>query len=382
MLGAVLSRRRLEGPNIAVVTHAGGPGVMLTDALSSHGLVVPPIAGEAAEELQQRLFPASSVGNPIDFLATGTAQQLATILEFCENRFEQIDGVAVIFGSPGLFPVDDAYRVLHDAIRRHRKPIYPVLPSVVNAAREAEAFRQRGNVAFPDEVAAARALAQAFHACGPFDTDDTDDAEEHDAASQPVPTERPEPPHAPPSGFLPPREVARILDSVGIPRVPEVSAATEDEAVAAADAMDCPVVMKAIGPVHKSDVGGVALGGRRGGGGAQGVPTHHGDSRDNGGVGTTDGNGNGTLCRGGRRTAVRASYRGGTWWHLHRNLQGCGLRIGPTGRRRGRYDDSLAGRVRPVAGRPWEARCRHPTTDWDLDGAFPIGWSDAVDHGT
>ena len=66
----------LKGRNIAIVTHAGGPAVMLTDALSNGKLEVPHIEGPKAAELLGKLFPGSSVGNPIDFLATGTAEQL------------------------------------------------------------------------------------------------------------------------------------------------------------------------------------------------------------------------------------------------------------------------------------------------------------------
>lgn len=257
MVGAVLSRQSLRGPNIAIVTHAGGPGVILTDTLSENGLSVPAISGPAAEDLKAQLYPASSVGNPIDFLATGTAGQLATILDYCENRFEVIDGVAVIFGSPGLFPVDEAYQVIHDAIRTNTKPIYPILPSVVNAAREAEEFRNNGNVAFSDEAVAARAIAKAYRAHAPFDADEQPDTK-HRKTGAPTLLEFTDQTQS--DRFLSPERVSTLLDTVGIPRVPETSASTADEAVATAETLGYPIVMKAVGPVHKSDVGGVALG--------------------------------------------------------------------------------------------------------------------------
>ena len=71
-VGCILSlpqplRRSRENPiNFAIVTHAGGPGVMLTDALSKGGMNVPPLTGPAADELKSKLLPGSSVGNPID----------------------------------------------------------------------------------------------------------------------------------------------------------------------------------------------------------------------------------------------------------------------------------------------------------------------------
>ena len=102
----------LKGKNMAIVTHAGGPAVMLTDALSEGGLSVPHIEGDSAAELLTQLFPGSSVANPIDFLATGTAEQLGIILDYTDKKFDEIDGVAVIFGTPGLTSVNEVYKVL------------------------------------------------------------------------------------------------------------------------------------------------------------------------------------------------------------------------------------------------------------------------------
>jgi len=283
----IFSYPPLPGKRIAVVTHAGGPAVMLTDALSAGGLEVPPIEGPGAERLKARLFPGSSVANPIDFLATGTAEQLSAILDACEHEFTGIDGTVVIFGSPGLGPVDDAYTVLHEKIRSGTKPIYPVLPSVVNAGREIAAFIAGGNVAFPDEVALGRALARVSRTVrGGYGADQIDlrlgTGGASLAAGSPV-TRTPGTPGDEPvgeaargpdsstsrrvsdsdtfaDGYLPPEQVATLLDSAGIPRIPEEVATTPDAAAAAAKNLGYPVVMKVVGPVHKSDVGGVVVG--------------------------------------------------------------------------------------------------------------------------
>ena len=73
---------------------------MLTDVLSNNGMDVPHLEGPKADALLAKLFPGSSVGNPIDFLATGTAEQLGHIIDACENDFDNIDCMCVIFGSP------------------------------------------------------------------------------------------------------------------------------------------------------------------------------------------------------------------------------------------------------------------------------------------
>ena len=76
-VGCSFTLPELKGKNFAIVTHAGGPGVMLTDALSKGGLNVPKLEGPVAEELKSKhFFPGASVGNPIDILATGTPEHL------------------------------------------------------------------------------------------------------------------------------------------------------------------------------------------------------------------------------------------------------------------------------------------------------------------
>ena len=69
--------------------------------------------GREVEQLLTHLFPGSSASNPIDMLATGNAEQLGICIDFCETSFEEIDGIVVIFGTPGLAPVFDVYEVLH-----------------------------------------------------------------------------------------------------------------------------------------------------------------------------------------------------------------------------------------------------------------------------
>jgi acetyltransferase len=146
--------------NFAIVTHAGGPGVMLTDALSKGGLNVPKIEGSMADELKAQLFPGSSVANPIDFLATGTPAQLGTIIDYCEHKLDQIDAIAVIYGTPGLTQLYEAYSILDQKIRECKKPIFPILPSMVTAGPEVADFLAKGHVNFSDEVTLASTLSQ------------------------------------------------------------------------------------------------------------------------------------------------------------------------------------------------------------------------------
>ena len=161
-VASIFTLPQIKGKNIAIITHAGGPAVMLTDALSKNGLNVPEINGKESEELLSKLYLGSSVSNPIDFLATGTAEQLGTIIDYCEHKFDEIDAIAVIFGSPGLFEVYDVYDVLHQKMITCKKPIFPILPSVINVKNEIEYFISKGNINFPDEVLFGNILAKTM----------------------------------------------------------------------------------------------------------------------------------------------------------------------------------------------------------------------------
>jgi acetate---CoA ligase (ADP-forming) len=174
-VAALFTYRPLKGKRIAVVTHAGGPAVMLTDALSEGGMEIPRLVWSGSRPTPGEAFSGSSVANPIDFLATGTAEQLGHIIDACENDFEEIDAIAVIFGSPGLFPVDDVYSLLHDKIRSCRKPIYPILPSVINVKREIAEFIEHGNAIFTDEVLFGRALCRVNATPAPAVTEKIED---------------------------------------------------------------------------------------------------------------------------------------------------------------------------------------------------------------
>lgn len=250
-VAALFTYKQLTGKRIAIVTHAGGPAVMLTDALSEGGMEIPRLSGAAADRLLEKLFPGSSVANPIDFLATGTAEQLGFILDACENDFDEIDAMAVIFGSPGLFPVDDVYRLLHDKIRSSSKPVYPIMPSVINVKREISEFIAHGNALFTDEVLFGRALCRVYATPGPSFTEVMNVRAGHAAIRAVIDQAG--------DGYLSPEKVTLLLNAAGITTVPEIVASTAEAAVTAAEDMGYPVVMKVVGPVHKSDIGGVKL---------------------------------------------------------------------------------------------------------------------------
>ena len=251
-VGCIFTLPRFSGKNFAIVTHAGGPGVMLTDALSKGGMKVPALSGKAADELKSKLLPGSSVANPIDILATGTPEHLGIAIDYCEKKFKDIDAIMVIFGTPGLVKIFEVYDVLDKKIRECKKPIVPILPSISTAGPEVQEFLSRGHVNFSDEVTLATALTQIMHTPEPAE-------QQIQIHGVDVPRIRKIIDGIDENGYIAPHLVHQLLESAGISTVPEFVSADRSEILAFADQCGYPVVAKVVGPVHKSDVGGVAL---------------------------------------------------------------------------------------------------------------------------
>lgn len=250
-VAAIFMYPTLTGKNIAIVTHAGGPAVMLTDVLSKNGLHIPKITGEKSQELLEKLYNGSSVSNPIDFLATGTAEQLDIILNYCEKEFTAIDAIAVIFGSPGLTEVFDVYSILDKHLKTSKKPIYPILPSVVNVSKEIDEFIAKGHVIFTDEVVFGNALTKVYNTAIPnIITKTTSALAKTNFKAFLNPAE---------NGFLAPKDVKSILDCAGITTNIECIVTTKLALIKATNKIKFPLVMKVVGPIHKTDVNGVVL---------------------------------------------------------------------------------------------------------------------------
>ncbi len=250
-VAAIFSHKELKGKNIAIITHAGGPAVMLTDVLSNGGLEIPNIEGPKADKLLEKMFPGTSVANPIDFLATGTAEQLGFIIDACENDFDNIDAMVVIFGSPGLFNVDEVYDVIDEKMKVCKKPIYPTLPSIINAKEEIDNFLAKGRINFPDEVTLGNVLTKVYATPKPAPENIEIPSVDKKGIREIIDNAD--------NGYLEPDKVQLLLDAAGIPRAGEAVVTSKEDAISEAVKLGLPVVMKVVGPVHKSDVGGVVL---------------------------------------------------------------------------------------------------------------------------
>jgi len=176
---------------------------------------------------------------------------LGNIIDYCENKFDNIDGMVVVFGSPGLFDVTDVYKLLDEKMTSCNKPIFPVLPSIINARKEIDYFLSLGRINFPDEVILGEALSKVYNSPEPA-PGDIDLPEINIELIRKTVSESTD-------GYIQPEKVQTLLDAAGIPRADEVVVDMLRDALIQAEAIGYPLVMKVVGPVHKSDVGGVKL---------------------------------------------------------------------------------------------------------------------------
>lgn len=246
---AIMMFPKLNGKKIGVITHAGGPAVMLTDVLSSNHINIPRIEGEKAKELLSHLYVGSSVGNPIDFLATGTPEQLGRIIDACENDFD-VDAMTVIFGNPGLGDITEVVKVLLEKQKSCKKPIFPILTSIVNAKEEIEYFQSMGGISFPEEVMFGSCLGKIINTAAPITQTDIPPVETN-LIREVINSAQ--------NGYLSPENVEKLLDAAGIYRSQEVVVSHKEDLLNAVTTVGYPLVMKVVGPVHKSDVSGVTL---------------------------------------------------------------------------------------------------------------------------
>ncbi|MER6185892.1 GNAT family N-acetyltransferase [Streptomyces sp. NPDC001652] len=247
------------GPRVAIVTNAGGAGVLAADACAEAGLQLPAPTPELIDDLLSVLPDGAAAGNPVDATAAVTEEQLTDCLERI-MRYGGVDAVLVALVPTAVAAAtgDNLVRALTRAPGRRTKPIAAVrleqgLPVELMPAAEGSTVPS-----YAEPQAAARALAHAAHRAAwlarPAGTVPELDSVEQDRAHAAVEAYLDTHPDG---GWLTPRECAELLDCYGIPQVAWAWADTEDAAALAAERLrgtDGRVVMKGHwqGLVHKS----------------------------------------------------------------------------------------------------------------------------------
>ncbi|WP_416981907.1 GNAT family N-acetyltransferase [Streptomyces sp. T028] len=248
-----------EGPRVAVVTNAGGAGVLTADACVEAGLVLPPFTPAMTEELLAVLPDGAAVRNPVDATAAVSEEQLTA----CVDRLTRCPGIDAVIVA--LVPTavaeatgDDLVRAVTAAPARRARPVIAVRLDQDRSVRLLPADDGGTVPSYADPQAAARALAHAAQRAAwlarPAGTVPGLDLVEPERARTVVDEYLAAHPDG---GWLDPRTCADLLACYTVPQIPWAWAETEDQAVLAADRLrgfDGRVVMKAHWPglLHKS----------------------------------------------------------------------------------------------------------------------------------
>jgi len=248
------------GRRVAVLTNAGGLGILCADACEAAHLELPELTEETRQALSEILPSEASVANPVDLLGSATGEVYTKVLPHI-LRDPGIDAVIALFVPPVVAGADEVAAAMRVALERDPSD-KPVLAVVVSADGTPETLRDPASplatFAYPESAAHALGVAagRAEWLRRPAGTVPEIDKIDVAAARRLVDGALAD------SGdvWLDAADIRTLLTAYGVPLVPEQIAADADEAVAAAEALGRPVVLKtAVAGVHKTESGGVAL---------------------------------------------------------------------------------------------------------------------------
>jgi len=250
------------GRRVGILTNAGGPGILAADACEGQGLEVVPLSVSTTERLQEFLPPEAGLSNPVDMIATATAEQYGRTLRILLDD-DGIDSVLAIFIPPLVTQAEDVAAAIRDAAINHKgkKTLVACFMSAKGAPPELSCEDCTiPSYAFPES--AAMALAKASEHAewtkrprGGLVKFDTDYPGARRLVERAIRTGEGD------LIWLPAQESAALLRAYGIASAALGSARTPEEAVSQAANIGFPVAVKLASRTitHKTDIGGVLL---------------------------------------------------------------------------------------------------------------------------
>ena len=247
-----------RGDRIAIVTNAGGPGILATDALEHAGLQLARFRPETVQALMADLPSAASAANPVDVLGDALADRYEHALRLVLAD-PGVDGVLVIVTPQAMTQIEETAHVVGRVARETDKPVLGCFMGESRIAAGIAILQQYGipNYPFPERAAAALAAMVRYRQERERPSYAPTHFEVDTAAVRKVLDEA----RAQGRVSIGDAEARAILEAYGFPLPPSHLAATPEEAIAAAEEMGYPVVLKVASPdiLHKTDVGGVRL---------------------------------------------------------------------------------------------------------------------------
>ena len=234
-----------DGKRMAILTNAGGPGVIAADSLETNGLILSQLTESTLKALTTYLPPSASAHNPVDMLASASPESYATCLNLLLQD-ENVDGVLVILPPPPMYKTEEVAAALIPLIRASNKPVVIALMGSTLVEEARKAFQHANVPTYPFPERAASALGALARRATGLQSPQTLQLEDK---------------HSKVRGLLSPENLEEFLSSYRIPTAPIRLAHNESEAITIANELGFPVVMKIASPdiLHKSDVGGVML---------------------------------------------------------------------------------------------------------------------------
>jgi acetyl coenzyme A synthetase (ADP forming)-like protein len=242
-----------SGRRVAILTNAGGPGILAADACEGQGLVVATLRAETVARLRAFLPAAASPTNPVDMLATASADQYAQSLRVLLEDPE-VDSVITIFIPPLVTATQAVAAAIKEVVRTATKP---VLATFMGSEAAIPLLAPIPVYGFPEAAVQALARAAAYAAWRGRNPGVTLDFAAEVVNARRIVEEL----RVKGDGWVSPADAQRVLHAMGIETLPSRTVLNENDAVQQSDAIGYPVVLKAIGAniLHKSDVGGVKL---------------------------------------------------------------------------------------------------------------------------
>lgn len=249
-----------KGKHVGIITNAGGPGILCADACEARGLQIPLLGEEYQQKLRQKLCPSASTANPVDLIASATADRYRFAIETVAAD-PNIDSLIVIFTPPLATQAEDVATAIMDEAKKLKssKPVvtvfvspHPVPQSLTSEQLRIPCYR------FPETAAIALARAARYQdwrtkpeSTFPHFTDLNRDEAAAIIANALLRG----------SGWLTPNETTSLLACYGLPIVDQQIVTTPEDAARAAEAMNCKVALKAMGPnvIHKTELNAVEL---------------------------------------------------------------------------------------------------------------------------
>ncbi len=249
-----------QGPNVAIITNAGGPGILATDACEKYGLKIAPITASIVEELRKKLPSAASFFNPIDLLGDASAERYRFAIDTVLQS-QDVHNALIILTPQAMTNSRETAETIIELKRKF--PEKPVVTSFLGGKRVEIAIEtleggKTPNYAFPEK--AVQALSSLYrykeYKFSPPQRDIVQfevDRERVKILLKKVADDG--------RATLKAFEAMEIINTYGISTPPLQFAATAEEAVTKAEQMGYPVVMKIESPqiLHKTDIGGVKL---------------------------------------------------------------------------------------------------------------------------